>query len=185
MATTSLTPYTGGIQKTENKGTGWGDGMAGFLSNLIDTATFGLTDFAGNDPTYSYTPMSTAGIGMGGNAAANNFINSYGLGTGVSVGNGMSIDDMFKLSAIERMNLSNQAIADQKNSFWGRNADTFSGLANIGQGIGSLANIYQGMQMMDMYEEQLGMAKEKWAITKDELNRIRKTRDKINTSYMA
>jgi hypothetical protein len=82
-------------------------------------------------------------------------------------------------------NLAGQAYADKMNSFWGRNADTFSGIANVAQGLGSLANIYSGFKMLDMYEDQLDMAKQQWATTQQELARIKKVRDTLNSSYMS
>ena len=37
--------------------------------------------------------------------------------------------------------------------------------------------------MMDMYKDQLGMAKEQWAVTKEELDRVRKVRENLTAQY--
>jgi hypothetical protein len=57
------------------------------------------------------------------------------------------------------------------------------GFGQLMSGIGSLANIYSGFKQLDMMDEQLGMAKEQWATTKQELARIQGVRDKLNASY--
>ena len=51
------------------------------------------------------------------------------------------------------------------------------------QGLGSLANIYMGFKGLDLAKQQLGLAKEQWATTKDEINRIKRVRQKINKQY--
>ena len=55
-------------------------------------------------------------------------------------------------------------------------------------GVGQLANMFMnwGMQRkyMNMMNDQLDMAKERWSMTKDELNRIKGTRERLNNEYM-
>ncbi len=55
----------------------------------------------------------------------------------------------------------------------------------IGQGLGSLANIYFGFQNLGIAKDQLDISKEQWAMTKDEINRIKDVRKKLSSSYMA
>lgn len=51
-------------------------------------------------------------------------------------------------------------------------------------GISSLGSLYLGFKQLDMAKDALSIAKEKWAMTKDELNRIKQTRDRLTKSYM-
>jgi len=53
------------------------------------------------------------------------------------------------------------------------------------QGLGTLANIYTGFQQLKLAKQQLGMAKEQWSTTKDELNRIKRVRQKLSKQYMS
>jgi len=56
---------------------------------------------------------------------------------------------------------------------------------NMGiQAFSTLGNLYLGFKQYDIAKQQLGMAKEQWAMTKDELNRIRATREKLTREYM-
>ena len=55
----------------------------------------------------------------------------------------------------------------------------------IGQGLGSLANIYFGFQNLGIAKDQLDISKEQWAMTKEEINRIKDVRNKLSSSYMA
>ena len=62
-------------------------------------------------------------------------------------------------------------------------------LKGIG-GLATLGNLYMGFQgmqnqnkYMGMMKDQLSMAKEQWQTTKDEINRIKEVRKKINASY--
>jgi hypothetical protein len=52
-----------------------------------------------------------------------------------------------------------------------------------------LYNMFNSWKMqndyMDMMRDQLGMAREQWQMTKDEVNRIKGVRDKINKQYMS
>ena len=50
--------------------------------------------------------------------------------------------------------------------------------------LGSLANIWMGFQGLDLAKQQLGLAKEQWATTKDEINRIKGVRNKLNQQYV-
>ena len=70
-------------------------------------------------------------------------------------------------------------------SFMGQASPYIKGFAGITQGLGSLANIYTGFQQLDMMRDQLDIAKDQWAETKNELNRIKGVRNRLNTQYMA
>lgn len=59
---------------------------------------------------------------------------------------------------------------------------TIGGLGNIASG---LYNMYAGNKMLDMYEDQLDISKDKWKQNKQELQHLRGTRDRIGQSYMA
>ena len=65
--------------------------------------------------------------------------------------------------------------------FGGSGMNTLMGLGQLGLGF---MNFGLQNQYMDMMKEQLGMARERWDMTKDELNRIRGVRDRLNSSYM-
>ena len=56
------------------------------------------------------------------------------------------------------------------------------GAADIGTG---LFSIWGGNKLLGMYEDQLDMNKDKWAQSKQELEHLRKTRSRLNASYMA
>ena len=62
--------------------------------------------------------------------------------------------------------------------FWQGAGDAMSGL-------GALGNIWLGSQSLGLLEDQLAMQQDAWNEQKAELNRLRRVRDKVNTSYMA
>jgi len=64
-------------------------------------------------------------------------------------------------------------------------ASTWSSFGNVASGIGSIGNMALGFQQLGLLEDQLGLQREKWGEQKAELNTMRATRDKLNTSYMA
>ena len=64
-------------------------------------------------------------------------------------------------------------------------ANTWNAFGNVAGGIGSLGNMFLGFQSLGLMEDQLGLQQEKWGEQKAELNTMRATRDKLNTSYMA
>jgi hypothetical protein len=61
---------------------------------------------------------------------------------------------------------------------------TYQALGTLGQLGSGLANIYLGFQQYDIAKDQLGLAKEQWATTKAEIDRINTTRDKLSSQYM-
>jgi len=74
----------------------------------------------------------------------------------------------------------NQLTIDQNNSFSNQYLKPASQVMGIA---GGLANMYLGFQNLKTQKEYLGMAKEQWAMTKDEMNRIRGVRDNITKAY--
>ena len=75
--------------------------------------------------------------------------------------------------------LNSDKFGDLGESFgsWGKGLGGFSNLA------GGLYSMYQGNKMMGMYEDQLDMEKEKWGISKDELNKLNNTKARLNAQY--
>jgi len=69
------------------------------------------------------------------------------------------------------------------NSFMGQASPYLKGFSTLTQGLGSLASIYSGFKMMDMYGDQLDIAKDQWATTKQELARVQGVRNKLNAEY--
>ncbi len=74
-----------------------------------------------------------------------------------------------------------------ENGGFGLGDMTMNGVLGLGS---TLLNAYgmiqqMGLQkdMFDLYKEQLGMAKEQWQMTKDDVNRINKTRNVLNSNY--
>jgi hypothetical protein len=61
----------------------------------------------------------------------------------------------------------------------------WQGAGNIMGGLGSIGNIWLGSQSLGLLEDQLAMQQNAWDEQKKELDYIRQTRDKLNTSYMA
>ncbi len=68
---------------------------------------------------------------------------------------------------------------------FGMSTDGWSATGDMLGGIGSIGNMFLGFQSLGLMEDQLGLQKEQWGETKRELNTMRATRDKLNTSYMA
>ena len=97
------------------------------------------------------------------------------------------LDSYSKLadSQVNMANLATQQYADRMNSPWFQNRDMIQGLGNIVGAAGSLAGIYTGLKQLDLMKDQIGIAKDQWAEAKNELSRVRKVRDNLNTSYMA
>ncbi len=64
---------------------------------------------------------------------------------------------------------------------------TLGGVADIGMGLLNAYNVFNtiGLQndYMDMAKEQLGMAREQWNMTKDEVSRIARVRNNLNSGY--
>lgn len=59
-------------------------------------------------------------------------------------------------------------------------------MAPIAQGVGalsSLSNMYLGFQNLKLQKQQLGLAREQWQTTKDEMNRIAGVRTKITNQW--
>ena len=60
-------------------------------------------------------------------------------------------------------------------------------IGNGGKIIGaaaSLGNIYIGLKQLDIAEEELGIKKEQWAMSKEEVEHMRATRKRLTASYM-
>ena len=59
------------------------------------------------------------------------------------------------------------------------------GLGSLMGGLSSLAGIFMGFKQLDLMKEQLGIAKDQWNTTKEELNRIRGVRKRLGNEYMS
>jgi len=66
----------------------------------------------------------------------------------------------------------------QSPGFW-------QGTGSMLSGLGSIGNIWLGSQSLGLLEDQLAMQQDAWNEQKQELDYMRQTRDKLNTSYMA
>ena len=78
--------------------------------------------------------------------------------------------------------MMNQTMQQQNQGLLGGNG-LLSSLYQVG---GLLSQFMQfGMQSkyMDMLDEQLGIAKDQWKTTKEEINQIRNTRDRLSAQY--
>jgi len=79
------------------------------------------------------------------------------------------------------------AFNSNMNNDFGLSDVSLGDIFSIGGTLMNAYNIYNNVQMqkdyMDMAKEQLGMAKEQWGMTKDEVNRIGKVRNNLNTGY--
>ena len=53
------------------------------------------------------------------------------------------------------------------------------------QGLGTLGSLWLGFKQYDVAKQQLGLAKEQWAKTKEELDRINRVRSKITKEYFS
>ncbi len=84
-------------------------------------------------------------------------------------------------------NLTGQPLQDAalKNMVNGQNAGP--SMMDTGMGLMNAYNMYNQWDMqndyMDLQKEQLGMAREQWDMTKDEVNRISRVRNNLTTSY--
>ncbi|RKY52267.1 MAG: hypothetical protein DRP93_08425 [Candidatus Neomarinimicrobiota bacterium] len=88
-------------------------------------------------------------------------------------------------STIDSNTMHNNALSDYQNSFMGQASPYITGFANVTQGLGSMASIYTGFKQLGLMEDQVGIAKDQWAETKSELNRVKGVRTKLNNDYMA
>ncbi len=59
------------------------------------------------------------------------------------------------------------------------------GLGGVASLAGGLYSMYQGNQMLGMYEDQLDIQKEKWAETKTELAHNKQTRANASNAYFS
>lgn len=66
------------------------------------------------------------------------------------------------------------------NSF---NTDALGTLGGIGDLAGGLFSMYQGNNIMGMYEDQLDISKDKWATSKAELEHLKNTRSRLTSQY--
>ena len=65
------------------------------------------------------------------------------------------------------------------------NPGLWQGMGSFMGGLGSLGNMGLGFKSLGLLEDQLAMQQDAWSEQKAELDRLRQTRDKLNTSYMA
>ena len=83
---------------------------------------------------------------------------------------------------------ANYALNKQKafdNSLIGKASPYVKGFAGLASGVSSLAGIWAGFQQLNLMKDQVNIAKDKWATTKAEMNRIKGVRDKLTSDYMA
>ena len=158
---------------------------------MADTMASGynIQPYTGNMPTTSFSPTITSSslLGYGGNSnnsflnGSNNFMSDiFNMGThmGTDYMNqlGIGLGDMSDKQIYNYVNLSNLDRLNQGPS-----------LMDIGSGLMQAYNVFNqvGMQRdyMDLYREQLGMAKEQWQMTKDEVARISRVRDSLSAQY--
>ena len=66
----------------------------------------------------------------------------------------------------------------QSPGFW-------QGTGSMLEGVGSIGNIVLGAQTLGLLEDQLSLQQDAWKEQKRELDTMRRSRDNINTSYMA
>jgi len=71
------------------------------------------------------------------------------------------------------------------NTPMGKLAPYVKGFSGLASGISSLAGIWSGFQQLDLMKDQVAIAKDKWATTKEEMNRIKGVRKKLTSDYMA
>ena len=124
-------------------------------------------------------------------ALGNQVLSTNGLGQIDFVQPGF-LNDQLKIKQLGLMNtqqknadLANQMYTDKINSPMYKAMPYFQGFGLATQGLGSLANIYSGFQQLKLAREQTDMARDQWNETKNEIARIKKVRDNLNTSYMS
>ncbi len=76
------------------------------------------------------------------------------------------------------------SMLNSQNDFLGMGMDGWNTTGNMLSGIGSIGNIALGFKGLGLMEDQVDLAQDKWGETKAELNRMRGTRNKLNTNYM-
>ena len=91
-----------------------------------------------------------------------------------------SQNDLLKAEA-NYYNTLNKSLSDYQNSWQYKYLKPASELVSTAS---SLGNIFLGMKQYNLAKEQLGMAREKWDLTKQELSRIKNLRNKLTTQYM-
>ena len=114
--------------------------------------------------------------------------NTLGLGSGNKFGsfldtnmNGMTMDAYSKLPVSQQMGIMNSFNLSQM--------DQGPGLLDMAgtlmQGINMFKQWGAQDKYLDMMNEQLGMAREQWNMTKDEVSRIAKVRNNLNSGYQS
>jgi len=98
------------------------------------------------------------------------------LANAIATGNYTGDPNARYLTEIGFQNLNDQ------NSFM--NQYVKPGLGII-QGLGTLGSLWLGFKQYDVVKQQLGLAKEQWAKTKEELDRINRVRSKITKEYFS
>ena len=102
----------------------------------------------------------------------------YSASTYLNAAGSLGMDDVFKMATLKSLIPQQQPEPTWQDQY-------LSPLLKGVQGLGSLANIYLGFQGLDLAKKQMGLAKDQWRETKNEINRIRNVRNKINKQYMA
>ena len=80
-----------------------------------------------------------------------------------------------------------QTQLNQQNSVFGAGGKVDQGMGLAGKGIAigsSLAQMYVGLKSLGLAEEELGIKKEQWAMSKQELQHMQATRKRLPNSYM-
>jgi len=108
--------------------------------------------------------------------------NMMGLYNQMNTANGGVWNDA---QANQMLGAYNGSQMQQPQGLFGMSTDGWSAAGDVMGGIGSIGNMFLGFQSLGLMEDQLGLQKEQWGETKRELNTMRATRDKLNTSYMA
>lgn len=80
----------------------------------------------------------------------------------------------------DNLDFQKQIYNNQQNSFANQYLKPFSMGA---QAINGLSNIYLGFQNLKLQKQQLGLAREQWAATKAEMDRIANVRQKLTAQY--
>ncbi len=75
-------------------------------------------------------------------------------------------------------------LSDYRNSTMGQMSPYIKGFGQLAGGLGSIASIYTGFKTLGLMEDQVDIAKDKWAETKKELANVQGVRKKLNTTYM-
>ena len=95
--------------------------------------------------------------------------------------NGMTIDAYSKLPVSQQMGIMNSFNLNQMNQGPG----LLDMAGTLMQGINMFKQWGAQNQYLDMMKEQLGMAKEQWSMTKDEVSRIARVRNNLNSGYQS